>query len=299
MKNYFDGAPSSVARWRDLGYSIVQAIPEVNLAGHRIRLHEIRTAYTAAGIGMPLHRHTFFEGIYVLSGKAHETSGDRRLLSRGTVFLNPPNVLHGWEAPDSDLLRFIFWFTVDRPLEVDTGQPYLQDVAGISDIAALLETVRRAGPGWRDCAASRMTLLLASMLHSARWPGAEAAPTPAPSGRVSEAVDHFLRDNVAQPLALRDIATHCGLSIPTLTRHLRQEGHRGAMATLLVLRMELAADMLTNSAIPVNGVGRRCGFENASYFNHCFREHHGCTPGEYRGEHLLKTPAAARQPRTK
>lgn len=47
-------------------------------------------------------------------------------------------------------------------------------------------------------------------------------------------------------------------------------------------RLQLAATLLANTALPVTEVSQQCGYENVSFFYKKFSERFHCSPGEYR-----------------
>lgn len=47
-------------------------------------------------------------------------------------------------------------------------------------------------------------------------------------------------------------------------------------------RLEYAARLLLQSAIPIKEISARCGFENKTYFYRIWTQHYGMTPKEYR-----------------
>lgn len=64
---------------------------------------------------------------------------------------------------------------------------------------------------------------------------------------------------------------------------LLHESGAGFSARLNELRLRRAAEMLARDHLRVSDIAYRCGFNDLSYFNRCFRRRFGLTPTEARG----------------
>jgi len=79
----------------------------------------------------------------------------------------------------------------------------------------------------------------------------------------------------------REIASALGLSLRTFHRRLRDEGLR-FQQLLDETRLSVAAEYLENTKIPVEEIGRRVGFDDASNFRKAFRRWANCAPSQIR-----------------
>ena len=281
----FHATQRDVVRWRNLCGAEMRGLPGWDYAGHRIEIQQLHPAYTTAGCKVALHQHSFYEAIIVLAGTAREISGSRQRLQPGNLLLNPPGVMHGWEAPDSPLVRMGIWFTISPEITIKSPGICVRNAELVTDVSDLLHSVQLKEVGWRECFSARLVLLLASVLRSAEWPVCDKpADNSSSEAHIGEMVTQFLKDNLSQPITLNDIAAHFGISVPTLTRYLRREGYAGAMTMLLELRMERAAARLTNSSEPIHSIARQVGIADPSYFCKCFGKYFGCSPQAYRNE---------------
>ncbi len=52
------------------------------------------------------------------------------------------------------------------------------------------------------------------------------------------------------------------------------------------VRCAKAKDLLTETSLSVSQVGESVGFVSSSHFSHIFRKTEGCTPSEYRKQHI-------------
>ncbi len=82
----------------------------------------------------------------------------------------------------------------------------------------------------------------------------------------------------------REIAPALGLSLRTFHRRLRDEGLR-FQQLLDETRLSVAVEYLENTRIPVEEIGRRVGFDDASNFRKAFKRWAGCAPSRARAPH--------------
>jgi AraC-like DNA-binding protein len=59
-------------------------------------------------------------------------------------------------------------------------------------------------------------------------------------------------------------------------------------ASLTDLRIELARDLLLGSSETAKQVARRTGYKSDAAFNRAFTRHHGCSPGQWRRDHIIR-----------
>lgn len=108
---------------------------------------------------------------------------------------------------------------------------------------------------------------------------AQAADLPMPD-RVRRFAIGALRSHARLP-SFAEIATHLGVSEPTLRRHLAQ---RGASYRLIKAscRRELGLELLRQSRLSIEDVSARLDFCDADAFREAFRNWFGQSPGAYR-----------------
>jgi AraC family transcriptional regulator len=112
----------------------------------------------------------------------------------------------------------------------------------------------------------------------------------APKGGLSAAARRRLHDyidtHLTEPLTLGELAGVAALSEFHLARMFRTSFGLPPHAWIALRRLERARALLRTTALPFAEVAARCGYANASHFNHRFREGVGATPGAYR--HALR-----------
>lgn len=116
-------------------------------------------------------------------------------------------------------------------------------------------------------------------------PGKQAAKEPQKEG------DSFLRDAqnliikglASGEISVEGIAAKMNMSTQTFRRRLFAANGSTPKDFILSIQMEKAAGLLLNEReMPVQEVGRRCAFDDASSFAHCFRRYYSCSPSEWK-----------------
>lgn len=98
---------------------------------------------------------------------------------------------------------------------------------------------------------------------------------------VAEAV-RFIRENAHRGIRVAQVASGIGLSRRTLERRFQQCLDRSLKAEILRVQIENAKRLLAQSGLPIEAVGRRCGFPAFKYFGQAFRRETGATPRAFR-----------------
>ena len=106
----------------------------------------------------------------------------------------------------------------------------------------------------------------------------ETAEAPDPLSRVRL----YIQRNYARNLSTGDIAAACGISIPYLHKLLRNGMNTTPGKYLLSCRIHAARELLINTALPLQEIAIRCGFNSQSYFSDCFKRNVGTCPNTFR-----------------
>ena len=104
--------------------------------------------------------------------------------------------------------------------------------------------------------------------------------------RVERARD-ILRQRLAQPPSLEDLAKLVGCSPFYLSRQFSQETGMTIQKFVRLIRMERAAELLRSGRCNVTEAALEVGYNSLSHFSSVFHETYGCCPGLY----PLKTTA--------
>lgn len=105
--------------------------------------------------------------------------------------------------------------------------------------------------------------------------------------RMAEAVD--------APHRLDDLAGVAGMSRSAFVEHFARAFGKTPMAMLREMRLRRAADLLKDTALPVEAVARQVGYTSRSQFSHAFREFSGLDPKAYRAQSAPPAPARSKR----
>ena len=109
-----------------------------------------------------------------------------------------------------------------------------------------------------------------------RWPGSPSTD-PLVAGFERWVAAHFARD-ASLAAATRALRT----SERTLFRRVRAATGRTPHALVQALRLEHAKDLLVDTTLPVEAIGARCGWQDASSFRRLFARQVGMAPAAWR-----------------
>jgi len=95
-------------------------------------------------------------------------------------------------------------------------------------------------------------------------------------------VRDVLRRNLDERIDVETIADHYGMSRSHFAHHFKAVTGLAPAHYLTVLRLEEAADRLSDPQLTLDAVASQTGFANANHFCKVFRRHFYISPGEYR-----------------
>lgn len=98
----------------------------------------------------------------------------------------------------------------------------------------------------------------------------------------------YVDAHLEEPLTLKAIAAHCGVSVSTVTQLFQHRADMTFHGFVTARRMEKALELIQNG-IPLEVVGRQVGYRNHSTFYRAFRQHYDLSPREYRSRMTAET----------
>jgi transcriptional regulator GlxA family with amidase domain len=104
---------------------------------------------------------------------------------------------------------------------------------------------------------------------------------PAMDRRIEEAVRSLGR-NLKQGFSLAGLAKRAGLSPTRFGQVFKQETSQSPKQYFMMLRLERAAELLSETALPISEIRRKVGFRDKAGFVRRFKQAYGVTPSGYR-----------------
>lgn len=183
----------------------------------------------------------------------------------------------------------VFWQKYLQPLTADSARQSVLFDGGEPWHVQALCAVETA---WKSCALrpagyefevrealSRLTLLLCRHSDTARTNSPERALRE--EERLKQML-RFIEEHYASDLTAAQIAQSARISESECLRCFRRTIGAPPSQYLKQLRVQKAAQLLSDTACGIAEAGALCGFQDASYFTKTFREMKGCTPSEFR-----------------
>ena len=247
-------------------------------------LADVRRADTVIVPGVIDHGRAFSDDVLEALRYVHRRG--RRVVSicTGAFALAAAGLLDGASATThwldvEELAERYPLISVDRNvLYVDNGQVLTS--AGIaSGIDLCLHIVRR------DCgaaAANRVARLIVAAPHR---DGGQMQFIEAPVGTTDgslSATRSWALEHLENPLSVRDLARHAGVSERTFARRFVEETGSSPLQWLLSARIQRARELIETADLGVDQVAQRCGLGTAANLRLHFRRLVGTTPTSYR-----------------
>jgi transcriptional regulator GlxA family with amidase domain len=247
-------------------------------------LADVRRADTVVVPGLVDHSRVYSDD--VLDALRHVHRRGRRVVSicTGAFVLAAAGLLDGlsatthWRDVDELAQRYP-QVNIDRNvLYVDSGQVLTS--AGIaSGIDLCLHIIRR---DLGVAAANRLARLIVAAPHR---DGGQSQFIETPMGKTGGSLATtrgWAVDHLDEPLAVRDLARHAGVSERTVARRFVDETGLPPLQWLLGVRIQRARELIETADLSVDQVAVRCGLGTAANLRLHFRRVVGTTPTAYR-----------------
>jgi len=228
--------------------------------------------------------------IACISGNGSCMLNDREWkLGPGDLLFLPPRERHLYRANPASPWT-IFWvhfrgLRVDDYLENLGACPALP-VISVDDPAVLIEafedTFRHTAHGFSDAAMTGLSTAFARLLGLAKvHQKASGSRSRHADGRLLKVLA-LMRENLAHPWTLGELAGEAAFSIPHFTELCRRQTGMPPLSLLIRLRLQRAMDLLQQGNHNVTEAARAVGYEDPFYFSRLFRKHMGTTPNSCR-----------------
>jgi len=237
------------------------------------------------------HSHRELQALWILDGYMSLQIGDRLYEENGGgCYIVPAQVEHVVMQQASPV-RVLF---LDLRLTADPACTMAKFLGDLQQTHLKIDPVKLRGGAHslRDALAlstsSRIAHLQAvlwemiSGLDTGRMPSREDTAELDSGLWKLRAAENLLKDRLARPLSIEEVAAAASLSRSQLTRLYIRHFGVGPAERLRQLRIEKACELMTGSTLNVKEVAHVCGFVCANHFCRVFLKTMGSTPTEYR-----------------
>lgn len=246
----------------------------------------------------PVHKHSFFEICYVLGGGGEYTDeGIDFTLRQGVLFCSRPGITHQIRTREGLSLVYVAFEPDEAAMEealldawrhlADKGRVYAADAAHTSTArlweSLLLQDDDRGSLPEAALPAAACALLLSFLsLFGERERRAPARPRQ--DSAILRRAKLYIRDNLGEPLALREVAGYLNVSERHLSRLFGAGIHESFSDYIRVERVRHAAKLLLETDMPIKEIAEATGFSSVHYFTRTFAREKSLPPGKFRSK---------------
>lgn len=258
-----------------------------------------------------VHKHTFIEIVYILSGSATHIVGDRAVpASKGDLFIINYDTPHTFVADPHCAEPLIAYDLLFTPSFFDAallGNTFFESISSSflfyslfpeeqlgSDVhisgssysvfgelfnKMYLEFTNRE-KGYINIIRAYMTELIIKIFRKM-----ESNQSKDQSSRQTQVVNTtltYLRKNYQKDVSLDELAAQVFLSKDYFARMFRETTGMPTSAFLQKIRVEEACNLLTGTSLTIKDIAQHCGFHDIKYFYNVFKRLTGLTPRQYR-----------------
>ncbi|MGL4346195.1 MAG: helix-turn-helix domain-containing protein [Cellulosilyticaceae bacterium] len=130
------------------------------------------------------------------------------------------------------------------------------------------------------CALGHLYLIL-DTLTDASTSRCPLAHTKRSDHYISQALS-YIQQHYQEPLSIEALATYCNLNRSYFGKLFKEKCHVSPQQFLLQYRMEKAAQLLLQTALPIHLVGQAVGYSNQLHFSKAFKSIYHQSPSHYR-----------------
>lgn len=226
-----------------------------------------------AGWRTPSHSHRFHELIVVLGGRmALHTPDETVRAEAGDLLFYRAGMPHEEISdPDAPVNTFFLAFRAGVSLLTDIALRTRDADARVRQMVAWLLRDHLTG-----AAAEELAPLLAAVLGEVRRLGRS------PRDPWLEEMRAHMRQNLARPIYLDDLARRARMSKFAFARKFKRLGGRTPMQELQLMRVNRARAMMLASGLPVKAIAPAVGLNDEYQMSKLFRRHFHLSPRELR-----------------
>ena len=249
-----------------------------------------------------MHRHTFFELVYVLKGTAtHWMGQESTLLRAGDYFIIDPGSEHCYkDTKDFEIINCLFLSQyIDRalgdcpslssllsnqvlrfgvPVDIKAADRILHDEdKSVGKLIRQMENEYvQQNVGYMELLRCYLTQVLVLAVRAS-----ENAERSRVRHRATASVVEYLQQNYAQPLSLDAISSRFGYTPQYLSSLFHKDTGTTIQDFLQRLRVEEACKRM-DSNLSLTELAQAVGYNDTKHFSKIFRKHKGVSPREYR-----------------
>lgn len=252
--------------------------------------------------GDQLHRHVFFELVYIVSGTAtHRLGEESTQIRAGDYFIIDTGSAHCYQdTEDFEIVNCLFLPEyIDRaltdcsslssllsnqvmrfgvPVDLPIADRIFRDTDG--SVRRLIKAMEKEYADRQTGCMELLRCLLTQVLVCAvrAYESAEYTRT---HHSATTAIAEYLRTHYRQPLSLAALGKQVGYTPQYLSAVFRKDTDMTIQEFLQRLRVEEACRLMNGQEISLTELAQAVGYSDPKHFSRVFRRHKGTTPKEF------------------
>lgn len=298
QKIFFAQRASSELKHQDY-YTIGPKAEEFIFYPFDISLHEDGLTHPS-----PFHNHTFFELVYVYKGSCINISPETEtyMQEKDLLFMTP-DTLHYLKVPDESIIinflitkdvfqRSIFslmsnnvlsTFVISYFYQLQKSVDFLilnrsDDSPIYSILHRLIQEYYQPQPGYEKVLEVG---LIEVFLYMSRILSSQFTSGLLPTSQFLSSIILYIHKNYST-VTLKEVAYTFNYTEKYIAKRIKKELHTNFSDLIKDIRMNHAAQYLSNTTMPVEQVAQMVGYQNMTYFYTIFRNKFQMSPKEYR-----------------
>jgi len=257
--------------------------------------------------GDQMHRHAFFELVYIVNGAAeHHLEQSRMTIKAGDYFIIDTGSTHCYQNPqDFEIINCLFLPEyIDRaladcpslsallsnqvrlfgvPVDLRTADRIFHD--GDGSVGRLIRVMEQEHAqrrtGYKELLRCYLTQVL---VHAAR--ASEELDRVRPPHEATSAVVEYLQEHYAEPLSLNQLSELVGYTPQYLSNLFHRDTGMSIQNFLQRLRVEEACRRMGQNGGSLTEIAQAVGYTDAKHFARVFRRYKETSPKEYKQRYL-------------
>ncbi len=251
-------------------------------------------------VDFPRHRHDYVEMMIMLSGSiTHDLDGESVTLGEGEILILNKHIYHSVRrAERADV-------GVNVIISDELATSLAHELGGTVFAALFRENCREGGAPMYLHLSTRGSKSLDNLVENllieltAEMPDARimertvalllaclsrdgshligGSVSRAPETKRTHEIISYIKNNY-RTASLGELCGRLYLTVPYLSRLIRERFGKSFKELVVDARMERASELILNTGMPIGDIIRAVGYENESYFHRVFRERFGTTP---------------------
>lgn len=259
-----------------------------------------------------MHSHNFYELNVVIKGSGKHFVGERVFdISKGSVFIIPPFITHGYSFADNDFSVFHILFTdkffdryqsilncvpgynvffdIEPYLRLKTGEPALirsldDDKFGeLSEIFRLLDKYEKQADAPEQKKEFLVLYVITSICENIDYGGESNRESDRELFYIMKAAE-YLQNNYDKKITITKLCETANMSRSAFLRNFKKYYDATPIGYLADFRVKQAKNMLVGTDKSVAAIAHDCGFFDSSHFIRTFKKTAGVSPFRFRSQ---------------